>query len=57
MKNSIAPIIVFMVVGLWFLVSAVSGERTEQPRRPYFLVVISGGYILLQEIEFFGALV
>ena len=35
MRNSVAPIIVFMVVGLWFLISAASGERAEQPRRPY----------------------
>ena len=35
MRNSVAPIIVFMVVGLWFLVSAASGERTKQPRIPY----------------------
>ena len=35
MRNSVAPIIVFMVVGLWFLVPAASGVRAEQPRRPY----------------------
>ena len=35
MRNSIGPIIVSVMVGLWFLVSEVGGERTEQPRRPY----------------------
>ena len=35
MRNSVGPIVVFMMVGLWFLVSAASGERSEQPRRPY----------------------
>ena len=35
MRNSVGPIIVFMMVGLWFLVSAASGERTAEPRRPY----------------------
>ena len=33
MRNSVGPIVVFMMVGLWFLVSAASGERSEQPRR------------------------
>ena len=35
MRNSVGSIVVFMVVGLWFLVSAASDARAEQPRRPY----------------------
>ena len=35
MRNSVGSIVVFMMVSLWFLVSAASGARSEQPRRPY----------------------
>ena len=31
MKNSTGTIVVSVMVGLWFLVSAASGERAEQP--------------------------
>jgi|TARA_R110002060_G_scaffold76065_1_gene86161 hypothetical protein len=33
MRNSVGPIVVFMMVGLWGLVSAATAERSEQPRR------------------------
>ena len=32
MRNSVGPIVVFMMVGLWFLVSGATAERSEQPR-------------------------
>ena len=35
MRNSVGPIVVFMMVGLWVLVSAVDGERSRQQHRPY----------------------
>ena len=31
MRNSTGTIVVSVMVGLWFLVSAASGERAEQP--------------------------
>ena len=35
MRNSVGPIVVFMMVGLWVLASAVDGERFRQQHRPY----------------------
>ena len=35
MRNSVGPIVVFMMVGLWVLASAVDGERSRQQHRPY----------------------
>ena len=35
MRNSTGTIVVSVMVGLWFLVSAVSGERAEPPRIYY----------------------
>ena len=35
MRNSVGPIVVFMMVGLWVLVPAVTAERSHQQHRPY----------------------
>ena len=35
MRNSVGPIIVFMMVGLWVIVSAATAERSQEQHRPY----------------------